>query len=283
MAHTQLFSANEITQAIEYSRWLIGMENCHNGWTKANITGLNEFMSSNLFGQPFVHSIVIRSLHNHLLDLTSQKPLVLSFHGPTGTGKNFVAKNIAKYVMGKNKSRFVHTFISTLHFPSQNLIEEYKSQLAAWITGNLTICPYSIFIFDEIERMPPTLLDSVTGFMDYSGVVNNVDYGKAIYLLLSNSGSGFIINRTVELFIQGYSRNSIKFSQIENFKNNPDVTQENLAQRFNMPIGVINSTLKKMQLYGSRRHKQKKNITFKSCTDKIYDHGFRTNVSVITP
>ncbi|XP_029657297.1 major centromere autoantigen B-like [Octopus sinensis] len=62
-----------------------------------------------------------------------------------------------------------------------------------------------------------------------------------------------------------------KLEVIDFKKNNPAVTQENLAQRFNMPIGVINSTLKKMQLYGSRRHKQKKNITFKSCTDKIYE------------
>ncbi|XP_029656431.1 tigger transposable element-derived protein 6-like [Octopus sinensis] len=62
-----------------------------------------------------------------------------------------------------------------------------------------------------------------------------------------------------------------KLEVIDFKKNNPAVTQEKLAQRFNMPIGVINSTLTKMQLYGSRRHKQKKNITFKSCTDKIYE------------
>lgn len=56
-----------------------------------------------------------------------KKPLVLSLHGWTGTGKNFVSKLIAEsvYVEGMH-SRFVHVFTSTLHFPHAEQIATYK-------------------------------------------------------------------------------------------------------------------------------------------------------------
>jgi hypothetical protein len=42
----------------------------------------------------------------------------MSFHGWTGSGKNFVAKMIAKSVYKKEMlSQFVHLFVATLHFP----------------------------------------------------------------------------------------------------------------------------------------------------------------------
>jgi hypothetical protein len=42
----------------------------------------------------------------------------MSFHGWTGSGKNFVAKFVAEglFVRGL-ESQFVHLFVSTLHFP----------------------------------------------------------------------------------------------------------------------------------------------------------------------
>ena len=47
-----------------------------------------------------------------------RKPLVMSFHGWTGSGKNFVSKFVAESLFVKGlTSDFVHLFVSTLHFP----------------------------------------------------------------------------------------------------------------------------------------------------------------------
>ena len=56
-----------------------------------------------------------------------KKPLVLSLHGWTGTGKNFVSKLIAENIYKEGMdSSFVHVFISTLHFPHPSLNDIYK-------------------------------------------------------------------------------------------------------------------------------------------------------------
>ena len=46
-------------------------------------------------------------------------------------------------------------------------------------------CPRSIFIFDELDRMPEGLLDTLTPFLDHYKSIGNVDYRKATFLFLS--------------------------------------------------------------------------------------------------
>jgi pantothenate kinase-related protein Tda10 len=49
-----------------------------------------------------------------------KKPLVMSFHGWTGSGKNYVTKFISESLFEKGlSSKFVHLFVSTLHFPGK--------------------------------------------------------------------------------------------------------------------------------------------------------------------
>ena len=56
--------------------------------------------------------------------------MVLSFHGWTGTGKNYVAKFIAESLFKKGmKSGFVQIFISTVNFPDHSKVDIYKIEL----------------------------------------------------------------------------------------------------------------------------------------------------------
>ena len=55
---------------------------------------------------------------------------MLSFHGWTGTGKNYVAKFIAESLFKKGlKSDFVKIFISTVNFPDHSKVDIYKIEL----------------------------------------------------------------------------------------------------------------------------------------------------------
>ncbi|XP_038589060.1 torsin-1A-like [Micropterus salmoides] len=57
------------------------------------------------------------------------KPLVLSLHRLSGTGKNFASKLIAENIYKKGmNSRFVHLLVSPLHFQHSSEIETYKTQ-----------------------------------------------------------------------------------------------------------------------------------------------------------
>ena len=56
-----------------------------------------------------------------------KKPLVLSFHGSSGVGKNLASQLIVKnlYKQGMD-SRFVHFFNAAIHFPHISEVETYK-------------------------------------------------------------------------------------------------------------------------------------------------------------
>ena len=71
-------------------------ECCSLPWLKHNVTQLEELLDQHVFGQHLVRKIVTKALRAHLRKEKPRKALVLSFHGWTGSGKNYVAKFIAE-------------------------------------------------------------------------------------------------------------------------------------------------------------------------------------------
>lgn len=53
--------------------------------------------------------------------------------------------------------------------------------------GNLTECARSIFFFDEMEKMPPGLIDVLEPFLGPSHVMFGTNYRKAIYVFIGYS------------------------------------------------------------------------------------------------
>lgn len=69
----------------------------------------------------------MRAVQGFLQSPQPQKALVLSFHGWSGTGKNFVARMVANHLYRDGlKSDCVRVFVSLLHFPHHNYVDSYK-------------------------------------------------------------------------------------------------------------------------------------------------------------
>ena len=99
-------------------------------WVLNNVTKFEDSFDKHVFGQHIVKEMVSKQLRAHLRDNCPQKALVLSFHGWTGTGKNYVAKFIAESLFKKGlKSDFVKIFISTVNFPDHSKVDIYKIEL----------------------------------------------------------------------------------------------------------------------------------------------------------
>ena len=60
----------------------------------------------------------------------------------------------------------------------------FQEQLQNWIRGNVSACPHSVFIFDEMDKMHPGLIDAIKPFLDYYEQVDGVSYRKAIFIFL---------------------------------------------------------------------------------------------------
>lgn len=60
----------------------------------------------------------------------------------------------------------------------------FQEQLQNWIRGNVSACPSSVFIFDEMDKMHPGVIDAIKPFLDYYEEVDGVSYRKAIFIFL---------------------------------------------------------------------------------------------------
>lgn len=93
-----------------------------------DIDGLKADLQKRLFGQHIVNSTLIQTLRAHINNIeSSEKPLVMSFHGTMGTGKNHVTDLIIKnfYKYGEN-SKYVHRYRARKDFPVDSEVEIYR-------------------------------------------------------------------------------------------------------------------------------------------------------------
>ncbi|XP_062596152.1 torsin-1A-like [Saccostrea cucullata] len=172
-------------------------ECCTSKWINLNTTALREDLQSRLFGQHLVIDIIIKHLKAHMTKDPS-KALTLSFHGGTGTGKNYVSKIIAESIfkMGM-RSKYVHLISATKEFPHKDMVPLYKDKLRELVESSVKECPQSLFIFDEIDKMPPGIIDTLKPYLDYYEQLSGTDYRKSMFLFLSNTAGEEISKHTL--------------------------------------------------------------------------------------
>ncbi|XP_063792747.1 torsin-1A [Pseudophryne corroboree] len=179
-----------------------------------NSTALQVDFDHNIFGQHLARLVILKGLTGFMKNKNPKKPLTLSFHGWTGTGKNYVSQILTKNIY-PGGSKYVHLFVSTLHFPHANQIDKYKDQLQSQIRESVKACETSIFIFDEVDKMYPGLIDAIKPFLDYYENIDGVSYRKAIFIFLSNTGGEKISELALDFWKNGKKREDIQLSDVE--------------------------------------------------------------------
>ena len=126
------------------------------------------------------------------------------FAGPTGVGKTETAKALAKYLYGSRdkNQQYPRSFlridmteysekhaVSKLFGPPPGYVGyDDASSLADFVKEN----PYSIVLFDEIDKAHPDVLNSLLHIMDESEIRTNsgefVSFENVIILMTSNHG-----------------------------------------------------------------------------------------------
>ncbi|MEJ7848291.1 MAG: ATP-dependent Clp protease ATP-binding subunit [Pyrinomonadaceae bacterium] len=127
------------------------------------------------------------------------------FLGPTGVGKTEVARTLAEYLFGSERtlirfdmSEFMekHAVAKFIGSPPGYVGFEEGGQLTEKIRRN----PYSVVLFDEVEKAHPDLFNVLLQVFE-DGVLtdaqgNTVDCKNAIFIMTSNIGAKFIQKRT---------------------------------------------------------------------------------------
>uniref|UniRef100_A0A8C3D3B8 Torsin-3A n=1 Tax=Cairina moschata TaxID=8855 RepID=A0A8C3D3B8_CAIMO len=181
-----------------------------------NITGLEMDLNGQLHGQHLAKEVVIQAVRRFLQSPQPEKALVLSFHGWSGTGKNFVARMVASHLYRDGlKSECVRVFIALFHFPHHKYVDSYKVQLEKQISETVQLCKQSLFIFDEAEKLHFGLLDTIKPFMAHDGKKGQVDYRRSIFLFLSNIGGNTINEVALDFWRAGRAREEISLELLE--------------------------------------------------------------------
>ncbi|KAF7237260.1 Torsin-1A [Varanus komodoensis] len=173
-------------------------------------------LDARLFGQHLARDVILKAVAGFFNNPSPKKPLVLSLHGWTGTGKNFVSQILAENVhKGGLRSKFVHLFVSTLHFLRSDQIPLYTDQLQSWIRGNVSACARSVFIFDEMDKLHPGLIDAIKPFLDYYEQIDGISYQRAIFIFLSNAGGDLITQVALDFWRSGRAREDIQLKDLD--------------------------------------------------------------------
>ncbi|CAH1970662.1 unnamed protein product [Acanthoscelides obtectus] len=213
---TVLFIYIKYVHMWSYNPICLVTECCNKDHIPGDTDKLIRLLKERVYGQHLVENAVHAIAAHWNPHYKAPKPLVLSFHGWAGSGKNYVSNFIAEslYKYG-TKSKFVHLFVGRIHFPVREEFKVYQQQLYSWLKGNMTQCSKQLFIFDEIDKTPPEILNAIKPMIDYKDEVDGVDYTQSIFIFLSNTGSALINEHYEELWNKGYVREDLKLSHFE--------------------------------------------------------------------
>ncbi|XP_052795859.1 torsin-1A-like [Mya arenaria] len=190
-------------------------ECCSSTWITRNLTGLAFALNQNLYGQHLVIGPTVKHLRGHV-ETHPKRPLVLSFHGLPGTGKSFVSSMIAEHMYAKGmSSQYVHYFSATKDFIHEGKMEEYQLTIKHKIVAAVQACPQSLFIFDEMDKMPSGIMDVVKPYLEYNQPVDGTDYRHSVFLFLSNMGGNQITNALLDHIQNGKERYTLNFRNLE--------------------------------------------------------------------
>ena len=176
-----------------------------------NLTKLHVDLSSRVYGQHIAVNIVYHAISDFVSESTESRhtPLVLSFHGWTGSGKNHISTLLAESI----PTQSVHRYLIPWHFPHREQSDKYEENIPVWIQGNLTKCAINLIIFDEMDKANSGVLAGLreTLIKLREAKLNDT---KVIFLLLSNSG-GYSINRhLLDSLELGIKRSALNASQL---------------------------------------------------------------------
>jgi ATP-dependent Clp protease ATP-binding subunit ClpB len=165
---------------------------------------MRDIMKARVIGQDEAIDAVVRSIQMHRTGLVNpNKPIgSFLFLGPTGVGKTEVAKTLADFLFNDPKrmiridmSEYMekHAVARLIGAPPGYVGFEEGGQLTEAVRKH----PYSVLLFDEIEKAHPDVFNIFLQILDEGhltdGQGRTVSFKNTIIIMTSNIGSDIIL------------------------------------------------------------------------------------------
>ncbi|MCU1478907.1 MAG: ATP-dependent Clp protease ATP-binding subunit [Subtercola sp.] len=167
---------------------------------------LEDELHARVVGQDDAVAVVAKAVRRNRTGMGDQTRPVGSFLflGPTGVGKTELAKTLAASLFGDEKAmlRFDmseygerHTVSRLVGAPPGYVGYDEAGQLTERVRRN----PYSVILFDEIEKAHPDVFNLLLQVLDdgrlTDGQGRTVDFRNTVIIMTSNLGSEFLASR----------------------------------------------------------------------------------------
>jgi ATP-dependent Clp protease ATP-binding subunit ClpA len=198
-----------------------------------NLKDLDKKLKAIIFGQDEAIDVLVRSIKFARSGLEKRdKPWgSFLFAGPTGVGKTEVCKQLSR-LLGVQFHRFdmseymeKHTVSRLVGAPPGYVGHEQGGQLTELVQKN----PYSLVLFDEIEKAHPDIYNILLQVMDDGRLTDasgrTVDFKNTIIVLTTNAGAADMAKGTIGFYSDdrsGISQEAIKKTFTPEFLNRLD-------------------------------------------------------------
>ena len=185
------------------------------GWTKipvkrlaedeaGRLKKLEQILHKRVVGQEDAVSAVSKAVRRGRVGLKDPRRPVGSFLflGPTGVGKTEISKALAEAIFGKEQAMIrvdmseymeKHSVSKLIGSPPGYVGHEDGGQLSEKVRRN----PYSVILFDEIEKAPPDVFNILLQVLDDGHITDSqgrkVDFKNTIIIMTSNAGAQSIV------------------------------------------------------------------------------------------
>lgn len=167
-----------------------------------------EALSENLIGQEEAVQLVSRAIKTARVGLKDPKRPIgtFLFLGPTGVGKTELAKVLADFMFGSEENLFPldmseYKDDSSINRLIGSSVGYVGSEQGGQLTRKIRNEPYTIVLFDEIEKADARIMDVLLQVMEEGrltdGLGNIARFSEAVVIMTSNIGSEHLMVRHI--------------------------------------------------------------------------------------
>jgi ATP-dependent Clp protease ATP-binding subunit ClpA len=192
---------------------------------KAKLETLGEKIKSVVFGQDDAIKSLVTSIKRSRAGLGSPERPVGSFlfAGPTGVGKTEVSMQVAR-ALGVHFLRFDMSEYMEKHAVAR-LIGAPPGYIGfdqgGLLTDDIRKHPYSVLLFDEIEKAHPDMFNILLQVLDHATLTDNngkkADFRNVIIMMTSNAGTREMSTQTIGFGDKGHDTKAKGKKAVENF------------------------------------------------------------------